>query len=137
LPEVIEPSQGLDRAFLTFMFDALINDKKRGNIVLKIHPNLAPYKVAIFPLLSNKPQLNKLAIKVFNQLSKEFSAFYDKAGSIGRRYARQDEIGTPFCINIDFDSLENNDVTIRDRNTTKQKRIKIDNLNDYIRSKIN
>ena len=134
LPEVIEPSQGVDRAFLAFLYDSFNDDKKRGNIVLKLHPKLSPYKVAVFPLVSNKKELLKLSKTVYSSL--EFNSFFDKAGSIGRRYARQDEIGTPFCITIDFDSLKDKSVTIRDRNTIRQKRIKISKLNQYLRDKL-
>lgn len=128
-----EPSQGIGRAFLAFMLDAYNDDKKRGNIVLKLHPKLAPYKIAVFPLVSNKKEVVKKAIEVFNLLKEDFNCFYDSAGSIGRRYARQDEIGTPFCITIDFDSLKKNDVTIRDINTTKQIRVKIKDLKEKLK----
>ena len=129
IPHVIaEPSLGVERAFLVFMFDAYTYDKKRGNVVLKLHPKLAPYKAAIFPLVSNKPQLTKKAKEVYDNLKKYFNVFYDWRGSIGRRYARQDEIGTPLCITIDFDSIKKDDVTIRERDTTKQVRVKIKEL---------
>ena len=129
IPHVIaEPSLGVERAFLVFMFDAYTYDKKRGNVVLKLHQKLAPYKAAIFPLVSNKPQLTKKAKEVYDNLKKYFNVFYDWRGSIGRRYARQDEIGTPLCITIDFDSIKKDDVTIRERDTTKQVRVKIKEL---------
>jgi len=123
-----EPSQGVDRAFLAFLIDAYNDDKKRGNIVLKLHPAIAPVKFAILPLVSNKPQLVKFAMGVYDSLKNYYNCSFDKSGSIGRRYARNDEIGTPFCITIDFDSLKKKDVTIRDRDTTKQARIKIKDL---------
>ncbi|MCH8004108.1 MAG: glycine--tRNA ligase [Nanoarchaeota archaeon] len=133
IPHVIaEPSLGVERAFLVFMFDAYVYDKKRNNVVLKLNPKLAPVKVAVFPLVSNKPQLTKKAIEVYSNLKKYFNVFYDESGSIGRRYARQDEIGTPLCITIDFDSIKKNDVTIRDRNSTKQIRVKIKDLGHKI-----
>ena len=129
IPEVIaEPSLGLDRAFLVFLYDAYSFDKARDNIVLKLHPKLAPIKAGIFPLLSNKPELVKKSKEIFDLLKEDFSCFYDESGSIGRRYSRMDEIGTPLCITIDFDSLNSNDVTIRDRNSTKQIRVKIPKL---------
>ncbi len=133
IPRVIEPSQGLDRLFLTLLFDSYVNDKERGNVVLKLDKKLAPYKVAVFPLV-NKGGLPEKAYEVFEILKKEYEiqAYYDKGGSIGRRYARQDEIGTPFCVTIDFDTLEDNTVTIRDRDTTEQKRVKIEELGEYI-----
>jgi len=132
IPHVIaEPSLGVERAFLVFMFNAY-NDKKRGNVVLKLHPKLAPVSVAVFPLVSNKQSLTKKAKEVYNSLKSYFNVFYDSGGSIGRRYARQDEIGTPLCITVDFDSIKKNDVTIRERDTTKQVRVKIKDLGHKI-----
>jgi glycyl-tRNA synthetase len=129
VPNVVaEPSLGVGRAFLVFMYDSYNDDKKRGNVVLKLHHKLAPVKVAVFPLLSNKKELNDLAKSVYDELKQKFVCSFDKSGSIGKRYARNDEIGTPYCITIDFDSLKNKDVTIRDRDTTKQRRVKIKNL---------
>ncbi|MFH1399176.1 MAG: glycine--tRNA ligase [Candidatus Woesearchaeota archaeon] len=128
---VAEPSQGVDRAFLVFMFDAYVDDKERGNIVLKLNPKIAPYKAAIFPLVS-KEGLPEKAREVYCMLKPHLNVFYDKSGSIGRRYARQDEIGTPYCITIDFDSLKDNSVTIRDRDTTKQERIPIPQLTEKL-----
>lgn len=134
IPFVIEPSQGVDRAFLVFLFDAYNDDKKRGNILLKLHPKLAPVKVGVFPLVN---KLDKEAKKVFDLLKKEIVCQYDKSGSIGRRYARADEIGIPYCVTIDFDSLKHNDVTIRDRNTTKQVRVKTKDLKETLKKLIN
>ncbi len=136
IPKVIEPTFGMERVFLAVLSDAYEDDKKRGNIVLRIKPSLAPIKAAVFPLLSNKPELVEKAEKIYRELRNDFNCFYDKAGSIGRRYARQDEIGTPYCITVDFDSLNNDDVTIRDRNTTKQVRVKISELKDALRKLI-
>ncbi|MBS3153231.1 glycine--tRNA ligase [Candidatus Woesearchaeota archaeon] len=133
IPHVVaEPSLGVDRSFLVFMFDAYEYDKKRDNVVLKLNPKLAPIKVAILPLVKNKLSLVKKAQEVYTLLKKDFNCTFDKTGSIGRRYARQDEIGTPFSVTIDFDSLKKKDVTIRDRDTTKQIRIKITNIKDVI-----
>jgi len=129
---VAEPSLGVERAFLVFMFDAYSYDNKRGNVVLKLHPKLAPISVAVFPLVSNKQSLTKKAKEVYNTLKTYFNVFYDTGGSIGRRYARQDEIGTPLCITVDFDSIKKNDVTIRERDTTKQVRVKIKDLGHKI-----
>ncbi|MFO7711347.1 MAG: glycine--tRNA ligase [Candidatus Woesearchaeota archaeon] len=126
IPRVIEPTFGMDRVFLATLVDAFTDDN-RGNIVLKLEPSLAPIKCAILPLM-NKENLTKMAREVFNELNQHFNCIYDKSGSIGRRYARQDEIGTPFCITIDYDSLENDDVTIRDRDTTEQTRVKKEDL---------
>ncbi|MEM2121492.1 MAG: glycine--tRNA ligase [Candidatus Woesearchaeota archaeon] len=138
---VAEPSLGIGRLFLALMFEAYQYDKKRENIVLNLSPELAPYKAAIFPLLSNNNELVALSQSIYKELKSSLNVFYDKSGSIGRRYARQDEIGTPYCITIDFESLKNKDVTIRDRNTTEQKRIKISELksclNKLIHGEIN
>jgi len=120
-----EPSQGIDRAFLAFIFDAYNDDKKRGNIVLKLDPRLAAVKVGVFPLVN---KLNDKAKEIFVVLKKEFNCIYDKGGSVGRRYARADEIGIPYCVTIDFDSLKDKAVTIRDRDTTQQVRVKISDL---------
>lgn len=137
IPQVIaEPSLGVERAFLVFMLDAYTYDEKRENVVLKLHPQLAPIKAAVFPLVSNKRELVDLAKTVYDELKKEFNCFFDIAGSIGRRYARQDELGTPRCITIDFDSLKNKDATIRERDTTKQERIKIVDLKQRLRELI-
>jgi glycyl-tRNA synthetase len=134
IPHVVaEPSLGVSRAFLVFMFDAYDYDAKRDNVVLKLHPKLSPLKVAIFPLVKNKPPLVKNAREVYDSLKEEFNCLYDETGSIGKRYARQDEIGTPFNITIDFDSLKKKDVTIRNRDTTKQIRIKIKDLKEVIK----
>jgi len=133
LPHVIcEPSQGVERAFLVFMFDAYEYDKKRDNVVLKLHPKLAPIKVGVFPLVSNKEELVKKAKEIYCQLVKEWACAFDVSGSIGRRYSRQDEIGTPLCATIDFQTLEDSTVTLRDRNTTQQIRVKISELNNVI-----
>jgi glycyl-tRNA synthetase len=110
------------------MFDAYNYDKKRENVVLKLHPKLAPVKVAVLPLVSNKPQIIKKSREVYDLLKADFNCLFDSGGSIGRRYARNDEIGTPYCVTIDFDSLKKNDCTIRDRNNTKQIRVKLKDL---------
>ena len=120
-----EPSQGIDRAFLAFLIEAYNDDKERGNIVLKLDPRLAPVKVGVFSLVN---KLNDKAKEVFDFLRKEFNCVFDKSGSIGRRYARADEQGIPYCVTIDFDSLEDKAVTVRDRNSTKQVRVKINDL---------
>ena len=138
LPHVIaEPSLGVDRAFLVFMYDAYYYDKERKNVVLKLCPKLAPVQVAIFPLLSNREGLINKSKEVFDLLKEDFNCFYDVSGSIGRRYYRQDEIGTLYGITIDFETLKNHDVTIRERNTQKQIRVKIKNLKDIIDKLLN
>ena len=133
LPHVIcEPSQGVERAFLVFMFDAYHFDKSRDNVVLKLHPKLAPVKIGVFPLVSNKKELVEKAKEIHNELRKEWTCTFDVSGSIGRRYARADEIGVYACITVDFESLEDDDVTIRSRDTTEQVRVKIKDLKDVI-----
>ncbi|MBU0535725.1 MAG: glycine--tRNA ligase, partial [Nanoarchaeota archaeon] len=134
VPAVIEPSQGIGRAMLAFMYDAYNDDKKRGNIVLKLSTKLAPVKLGIFPLVGNKPEITELATKIFNDLKDEFACQYDKSGSVGRRYARADEIGIPYCVTIDFESIDDNSVTIRNRDTTEQERVKISELKNKIKS---
>ncbi|MBI4049830.1 MAG: glycine--tRNA ligase [Candidatus Doudnabacteria bacterium] len=135
LPHDIETSAGVDRSLLFFLMDAYSEEKER--IVLKLHPKLAPYKVAVFPLLKNKPELVKLARKIYDDLRPVFLTAWDDRGNIGKRYFSQDEIGTPYCITVDFDSLEKNDVTVRDRDTMKQIRLPIIQLTDYLNKKLN
>ena len=137
LPEVIcEPSLGIGRAFIVFLLDAYEYDKKRENIVLKLDARLAPYNASVLPIVKGD-DYEKLAVSIVRDLRKEFSILYDKSGSIGRRYARNDEIGTLFCITLDEDSLKKKTATIRDRDTTKQIRVKIDELRDVLRKLIN
>lgn len=124
-----EPSQGVDRAFLAFLIDAWMLEGER--FYLKLHPKLAPIKVAIFPLMP-KDGLDTKAEEIFQNLKDRFTCFYDDAGSIGRRYARMDEAGTCWSVTVDYDSLKDNTVTLRDRNTTKQARIKIKDLESTI-----
>jgi len=138
VPYVIcEPSLGVERAFLVFLFDAYTYDAERENIVLKLSPELAPFKVAVFPLVSNKEQLVKKAKEVHDMLKTEFTSFYDQSGSIGRRYSRQDEISTPYCITVDFETLTDDSITIRNRDTTEQHRVKIKELKNTIEKLLN
>ena len=136
VPYVIEPSLGADRVTLAFLCNAYdVEDLGEGDsrVVLHLHPALAPYKVAILPL---SKKLGDKANEIFDKLSKSFSCDYDEAGSIGKRYRREDEIGTPYCLTVDFDTLEDNQVTIRDRDTMEQVRIPIDEVENYINGKI-
>ena len=133
-PHVIEPTFGLDRSVLVVLLEAYHEEKER--VILKLPPKLAPYKTAVFPLLANKPELVKLARKIYDDLRKDFTVAFDDRGNIGKRYYSQDEIGTPFCVTVDFDSLEKNDVTVRDRDTMKQERIKISELFDFLSKKV-
>jgi glycyl-tRNA synthetase len=133
LPMVVaEPSFGVERAFLVFMNEAYTENEK-GNVVLKLNPKLAPIKAAIFPLVKKDENLVSIAKEIHKDLRQEWNVLYDATGSVGRRYARNDEIGTPFCITVDSDSIENQDVTIRNRDDGKQKRIKINKLKDTLR----
>jgi len=134
VPHVIEPALGIGRAFLMVLTDAYWNDTEKNRIVLKLKPSLAPYKVAVFPLLKNKPELVEKAKEIFNQLSEKFETMWDDRGNIGKRYLYQDEIGTPFCITVDFDSLEDNSVTMRNRDTAEQIRVQITELESRITS---
>ncbi len=135
LPHVVcEPSLGVERAFLVFMFDAYSQNEK-GDIVLKLNPRLAPIKAAVFPIVKELKYID-IAKAIVSDLRKEFNVIYDKSGSIGRRYARNDEIGTPYCITIDVDSLKKKDVTIRERDSTKQIRVKIKDLRNVLRGLI-
>ena len=136
IPYVIEPSLGCDRVALAFLCNAYDEEdlgEGDSRIVLHLHPVLAPYKVAILPL---SKKLSEKAQEVYENLSKKFVCDYDESGSIGKRYRRQDEIGTPYCVTIDFDTLENNTVTIRDRDTMEQIRLGIDELDTWINKKI-
>lgn len=135
LPWDIESSIGVDRSLLFFLLDAYSEGEKR--MVLKLHPKLAPFKIAVFPLLANKPELVEVARKIYIDLKKYFMVAWDERGNIGGRYASQDEIGTPFCVTVDFQTLEDQAVTVRDRDTTKQERIKISDVQKYLTDEIN
>ncbi|NLY42717.1 MAG: glycine--tRNA ligase [Clostridiaceae bacterium] len=136
IPYCIEPSLGVDRVALAFLVDAYDEEQLDGGdsrVVLHLHPVLAPIKVAILPL---SKKLGPKAYEIYEKLSKKFMCEYDETGSIGKRYRRQDEIGTPFCVTFDFDSLEDNSVTVRDRDTMEQIRIKIEDLEQYLTDKL-
>ena len=137
MPYVIEPSAGADRSVLAFLVDAYTEEEVEGatRVVLKLHPALAPVKVAVLPLSRNE-RLAPLAREVHARLSRSFVTEYDDTQSIGRRYRRQDEIGTPFCVTVDFDSLEDNQVTIRDRDTLAQIRLSVDSLEETLKAKL-
>ena len=136
VPYVIEPSLGADRVLLAFLCNAYEEEEiAEGDVrtVFLLHPALAPYKVAVLPL---SKKLSEKAEEVYTNLSKKFMCDYDEAGSIGKRYRREDEIGTPYCVTIDFDTLEDNCVTIRDRDTMEQVRVNIDELENWIAEKV-
>jgi len=134
LPHVIEPALGLARAFLMTLCNAYWEDTENNRTVLKLDPKLAPYKAAIFPLVKNKPDIVNKAKDLFSNLSNDFSMTWDERGNIGKRYLSQDEIGTPICITVDYQTLEDNTVTIRHRDTTEQERIDVNKLEIYLRN---
>ena len=139
IPYVIEPSLGVERLFLSIVCEAYDEenigegDKADVRTVMHLHPALAPVKAAVLPLTK---KLKEPATELYTALAKRFNVEYDEAGQIGKRYRRQDEIGTPFCITYDFDTLEDGCVTVRDRDTMAQERVKIDDLVKYIEDRI-
>ncbi len=136
LPHVIEPAVGIDRLVLMVLCDSYWEDIENKRVVLKLAPVLAPYTAAVFPLLRNKEELVSKAKDVFDSLKKSFRIAWDDRGNIGKRYLSQDEMGTPYCITIDHQTLEDATVTVRDRDTTKQERIAISGLEKYISAKL-
>jgi len=138
-PYIIEPSGGVDRAVLAFLTDAYHEEKVKEDtrVVLKLHKDLAPVKVAVLPLLKNRPEIVELAKKLAQGLKKSIVTVYDDTAAIGKLYRRQDEVGTLYCVTVDVQSLEDKQVTVRDRDTMKQDRIGIDNLKGYLTEKLN
>jgi glycyl-tRNA synthetase len=140
IPWILETSMGMGRLFLSIMLDAYAEDELGGEtrVFLKLSPKLAPVKAMVAPLLRNKPELVTKAREIYAVLKKEIPQIaWDDNGNIGKRYRRQDEIGTPFCIVVDFDTLTDDAVTVRDRDTGKQERVKVGELKNYIKEKIN
>lgn len=140
-PHVVEPAFGLDRSLLVALLSAYREESdpaggEKSRTYLKLPIKIAPYKAAVFSLLSNKPELVAKAKEIYDSLRSKFMVAWDDRGNIGKRYYAQDEIGTPYCITVDFDSLEKDDVTIRDRDTAKQERVKIGELEAFISSKL-
>jgi len=137
-PYIIEPSGGVDRSVLAFLVDAYHEEKVKDDtrVVLKLHKDLAPTKVAVLPLLKNRPEIVELAKRIAKDLKKCFVTVYDDTASIGKLYRRQDEVGTLYCVTVDVQSLEDKQVTVRDRDTMLQERISIDKLKDYLFSKL-
>ena len=133
-PWVIETSGGVDRATLFFLIDAYHEEGERA--VLKLNPKLAPYKVAVFPLLANKEELVKKAREIYSDLKETFNVVWDERGNIGKRYFAQDEIGTPWCVTVDFVTLDDGAVTVRDRDTAKQERVLVDKLTEYFQNRL-
>lgn len=134
-PHVIEPSFGVDRTMLAVLCSAYVEENDR--VVLRLKPLLAPYKVAVFPLVRNKPEIVDKSHKVLKLLKDyKLAAVHDDRGNIGKRYYAQDEIGTPWCVTIDYQTLEDNTVTVRDRDTTRQERVKVATLEEYFKTKL-
>ncbi len=136
VPHVIEPAVGVNRILLMALCDAYWEDAENQRIVMRFKPALAPFKVAVFPLLKNKPELVEKARGVFKQVARKFAATWDERGNIGKRYYAQDEIGTPFCLTIDFQTLEDDTITVRERDSMQQVRVAIGELESYLRGKI-
>jgi len=134
IPHVIEPTWGVDRTVLAVLLSCYREEKDR--VFLKLPMAISPFKAAVFPLLANKPELVKLARHIYDKLRKEFNVAWDDRGNIGKRYYSQDEIGTPYCLTVDFNSLESNDLTVRFRDDGKQERVKINTLQSYLREKL-
>jgi glycyl-tRNA synthetase len=136
IPNIVETSGGVDRTLLMILFDAYEEEElKNGNTrtVLKVHKDIAAYRAAVFPLVSNKEEIINKAREVFNLLSKDIKVVWDERGNIGKRYRYQDEIGTPYCITIDYQTLEDDTVTVRDRDTMEQVRVKIEDLKESLK----
>jgi glycyl-tRNA synthetase len=139
IPYVIEPSAGVDRTLFAIICDAYYEEEVKGKtrVVLKLKHNLAPYYTAVFPLLKNQPKIVELAKKIFYDIKNRIPTIYDDTAAIGKLYRRQDEIGTPFCITVDVESLEDKKVTVRDRDTMQQERINVERILEYIKEKLN
>lgn len=137
-PYIIEPSGGVDRSILAFLVDSYREEQVKNDtrVVLKLHKDLAPTKIAVFPLLRNRPEIVELAKKIAHDLKKSFVTVYDDTGAIGKLYRRQDEVGTLYCVTIDVQTLEDKQVTVRDRDTMGQERIGIDRLSEYLENKL-
>jgi glycyl-tRNA synthetase len=136
IPHVIEPSFGVDRTVLALLAESYNEDSER--VWLSFKPAVAPYKVAVFPLMRNKPELVEKAQDIYKNIKTYIpNTLWDDNGNVGKRYRRQDEIGTPFCVTVDFESLDDGAVTVRDRDSMKQERVKIKNLVEYLKEKLN
>jgi glycyl-tRNA synthetase len=136
LPHVIEPSAGINRMLLMALCDAYWEDEANQRVVLRLKPALAPFKAAVFPLLKNKPELVEKARSIYRELSRRMAVAWDERGNIGKRYYAQDEIGTPFCVTVDFQTLESDTVTVRDRDSLEQIRVPVDGLLAHLQGRI-
>ena len=134
IPHVIEPAAGVDRVLLAVMCSAYDEDEVDGEtrVVLRFAPRIAPIKVAVFPLLKNNREILQKSEEIYNYLKKKFRSYFDANGAIGRRYRRMDEVGTPYCVTVDFETLDNNTFTVRDRDTTKQDRMTLEDLSEKL-----
>jgi glycyl-tRNA synthetase len=138
-PYVIEPAVGVNRTLLAVLMDAYTektNEKGETRVILKLKPELAPIKVAVLPLAKNKPEIVAMAKDLKRQLLPAMRTVYDDTGGIGKLYARQDEIGTPFCVTVDHESLEDNAVTVRDRDSWEQERVSVSQLKEYLQNRL-
>jgi len=132
IPHVIEPAVGISRLLLMVLMDAYEEDTEHNRVVLRLKPSLAPYKVAVFPLVKNKEEIVGKAQEIFDLCSEQFNTAWDDRGNIGKRYLSQDEAGTPFCVTVDYQTLEDGTVTIRNRDTTEQERVKVEEITAYV-----
>ena len=137
IPHVIEPTFGLSRLVTIILMGAYVEDLEKQRVVLKLPTILAPYKVAVFPLVANKENISAKAKEVFDSLKKSFPTVLDERGNIGKRYFTQDEVGTPFCLTIDYQTLEDDTVTVRDRDTATQQRINVNDLLSFLNENLN
>ena len=134
VPHVVETSVGVDRTFLAVLTDSYTEEELedgKSRTVLKLPKNLAPVKVAVFPLLKNKPELVEKARGIYDELKQKYMCEFDDNGNVGKRYRRQDEIGTPYCVTVDFDTIESGELTVRDRDTMEQTKMKVEDLNSF------
>jgi glycyl-tRNA synthetase len=139
IPHVIEPTFGMDRSLLAILLDSYVEEETNGKkrVILKLNAKISPYKAAVFPLLPNKPELVSKARQIYESLLNQFPVTWDDRGNIGKRYFAQDEIGTPYCLTVDFQTLEDHMVTVRDRDTAQQERVAVSDLEKWLLSKIN
>ncbi len=138
LPWIVETAGGADRAAFTFLIDAYREEEVRGEtrVVLGLHPDLAPYKVAVLPLLKKRPEIVELCHRLKDDLQQDLMCVYDDTAAIGKLYRRQDEIGTPWCVTVDVDSLEDGEVTIRDRDSMTQERVAVGRVREVIQARL-
>ena len=132
IPHVIEPAVGINRLFLMILVDSYRKDEAKNRTLLQLPSQLAPYTAAVFPLVKNKPELVEKARVIFDQLRQTMPVAWDDRGNIGKRYLYQDEIGTPYCVTVDYQTLEDNTVTVRNRDTAQQERVEVEQLSQSL-----